>query len=107
MSLRSEVHADPPTNPCNGTPVPARVSACFRTVHGTWSVHLRPLHLAVGAGIRAPSWTSAAARHLKSTNKSYRVDETYIKVKRKDRYLYRAVDSTGQDQMFRHTGSIS
>src|ERR1022692_3819431 len=34
--------------------------------------------------------------HLKPTNKSYRVDETYIKVKGKERYLYRAVDSTGQ-----------
>ena len=34
--------------------------------------------------------------HLKSTNKSYRTDETYIKVKGKDKYLYRAVDSTGQ-----------
>ena len=34
--------------------------------------------------------------HLKSTNKSYRIDETYINVKGKDRYLYRAVDSTGQ-----------
>ena len=36
--------------------------------------------------------------HLKPTNKSYRTDETYIyiKVKGKDRYLYRAVDSTGQ-----------
>ena len=34
--------------------------------------------------------------HLKTTNKSYRVDETYIKVKGKDGYLYRAVDSTGQ-----------
>jgi hypothetical protein len=33
--------------------------------------------------------------HLKPTNKSYRVDETYIKVKGKDRYLYRAADSTG------------
>ena len=33
---------------------------------------------------------------LKPTNRSYRVDETYIKVKGKDRYLYRAVDSTGQ-----------
>ena len=32
--------------------------------------------------------------HLKPTNKSYRVDETYIKVKGQDRYLYRAVDST-------------
>ncbi|MEO7143187.1 MAG: IS6 family transposase, partial [Bryobacteraceae bacterium] len=28
--------------------------------------------------------------------KSYRVDETYIKVKGEDKYLYRAVDSTGQ-----------
>src|ERR1700745_3683226 len=34
--------------------------------------------------------------HLKATNKSYRVDETYIKVKRREKYLYRAVDSTGQ-----------
>src|ERR671920_636271 len=33
---------------------------------------------------------------LKSTNKSYRIDETYIRVKGKGRYLYRAVDSTGQ-----------
>jgi IS6 family transposase len=29
-------------------------------------------------------------------NRSWRVDETYLKVKGKDRYLYRAVDSTGQ-----------
>jgi IS6 family transposase len=34
--------------------------------------------------------------YLKSTNKSYRTDETYIKVKGEDKYLYRAVDSTGQ-----------
>jgi IS6 family transposase len=33
---------------------------------------------------------------LKPTNKSYRVDETYIKVKGQDKYLYRALDSTGQ-----------
>ena len=33
---------------------------------------------------------------LKPTNRSYRTDETYIKVKGKDCYLYRAVDSTGQ-----------
>src|SRR6266850_6788821 len=39
--------------------------------------------------------------HLKPTNKSYRVDETYIKVKGQDRYLYRAVDSTGQTIDFR------
>src|SRR5271170_6252575 len=34
--------------------------------------------------------------HLKPTNKSYRIDETYIRVKGQDKYLYRAVDSTGQ-----------
>src|ERR687890_378713 len=44
----------------------------------------------------APEIDKRCRPHLKSTNKSYRVDETYIKVKGKDRYLYRAVDSTGQ-----------
>ena len=34
--------------------------------------------------------------HLTSTNKSYFTDETYIKVKGEDKYLNRAVDSTGQ-----------
>jgi len=33
--------------------------------------------------------------YLKLTNDSWRVDETYIKVKRKWKYLYRAVDSEG------------
>ena len=34
--------------------------------------------------------------HLRLTNDSYRVDETYIKVKGTWKYLYRVVDSTGQ-----------
>lgn len=34
-------------------------------------------------------------RHLKQTNNSWRVDETYIKVKGQWMYLYRAVDSDG------------
>ncbi len=33
--------------------------------------------------------------HLKQTNDSWRVDETYIKVKGRWKYLYRAVDSQG------------
>ena len=34
--------------------------------------------------------------HLRLTNGSWRVDETYIKVKGRWTYLYRAVDKTGQ-----------
>ena len=34
-------------------------------------------------------------RHLKATNKSWRVDETYVKVKGRWCYLYRAIDSAG------------
>ena len=44
----------------------------------------------------APELNKRCRPHLKSTNKSYRVDETYIKVKGEDKFLYRAVDSTGQ-----------
>jgi transposase, IS6 family len=33
--------------------------------------------------------------YLRATNDSYRVDETYIKIKKHWSYLYRAVDSTG------------
>jgi len=46
--------------------------------------------------VYAPELDKRCRPHLKTTNRSYRVDETYIKVKGKDRYLYRAVDSTGQ-----------
>ena len=34
-------------------------------------------------------------KHLKSTNDSWRVDETYIKIKGEKMYLYRAIDSGG------------
>ena len=44
----------------------------------------------------APELNKRCRPHLKPTNKSYRMDETYIKVKGEDKYLYRAVDSTGQ-----------
>ncbi len=44
----------------------------------------------------APEIYKRCRPYLKSTNKSYRVDETYSKVKGQEEYLYRAVDSTGQ-----------
>lgn len=34
-------------------------------------------------------------KHIKHKNDSWRVDETYIKVKGRNAYLYRAVDSEG------------
>lgn len=33
--------------------------------------------------------------HLRPTNDSWRVDETYVEVKGKWKYLYRAIDSKG------------
>ena len=42
-----------------------------------------------------PELEERLRRHLRSTNKSWRVDETYIRLKGRWCYLYRAVDSTG------------
>lgn len=43
----------------------------------------------------APELDKRIRPHLKQTNDSWRVDETYIKVKGQWKYLYRAVDSDG------------
>jgi transposase, IS6 family len=43
----------------------------------------------------APELEKRCRPSLQSTNDSYRVDETYIKVKGEWKYLYRAVDSEG------------
>ena len=43
----------------------------------------------------SPEIEKRIRRHLRPTNDSWRIDETYIKVKGKWKYLYRAVDSDG------------
>src|SRR3954452_8228269 len=44
----------------------------------------------------APKLEKRIRPHLRSSNGSWRVDETYVKVKGRWTYLYRAVDSRGQ-----------
>ena len=44
------------------------------------------LYLEMGSAV-GPELEKHCRPHLKPTNKSYRVDETYIKVKGKDRYI--------------------
>jgi transposase, IS6 family len=48
----------------------------------------------------APELEKRCRPHLKTTNDSWRVDETYIKVKKVWMYLYRAVDSRGNTLEF-------
>src|SRR2546422_3082962 len=48
----------------------------------------------------APELEKRSRPHLKTTNDSWRVDETYIKIKGTWTYLYRAVDSEGNTLEF-------
>jgi transposase, IS6 family len=52
----------------------------------------------------APELERRLRRHLKPTNDSWRVDETYVRVKGKWMFLYRAVDSTRYDDRLPFVG---
>jgi transposase, IS6 family len=43
-----------------------------------------------------PEMDKRCRSHLRKTNRSWRLDETYITIKGRQRFLYRAVDSSGQ-----------
>lgn len=59
---------------------------------------LRVVHTTIYRWVQvfAPELEKRMRAHLKKSNDSWRVDETYVKVRGKWMYLYRAVDSSGQ-----------
>ena len=46
--------------------------------------------------VYGPELDKPCRPHLKRRNRSWRLDETYINIRGRDRFLYRAGDSTGQ-----------
>ena len=62
---------------------------CERGLHLAYTTIMRWIHQ------YAPILNEKIRKYLKPTNDSWRVDETYLKFKGKNAYLYRAVDSEG------------
>jgi IS6 family transposase len=62
-----------------------------------WERGVRVDHTTVFRWVQryAPELDRRCRPWLRATNDSYRIDETYIKIKKRWYYLYRAVDSTG------------
>jgi len=71
------------------------ISARGRDTGGGRSGSGCELDLALGQAY-APEFDKRCRPHLRPSDKSYRIDETYIRIRGEDRYLYRTLDSTGQ-----------
>jgi IS6 family transposase len=63
-----------------------------------WSKEIEFSHSLVFRWVQrcAPEINKRVRQHLKMSGSSFRVDETYIKVGKTSKYLYRAVDKKGQ-----------
>ena len=75
-----------------------RYSLSFRDVEELLSERgLKADHTTIWRWVQryGPALEERLRRHLKPTNRSWRVDETYVRVKGRWCYLYRAIDSTG------------
>ena len=84
-----------------------RYSLSFRDVEELLSEGgLEAVHTTIWRWVQryGPELDERLRRHLKRTNKSWRVDETYVRVKGRWCYLYRAIDSTGATIDFRLSG---
>ena len=59
---------------------------------------LKVAHSSIGRWVLAysPEIDKRTRLHLKPTNDSWKIDETYVKVKGQWKYLYRAIDSNGK-----------
>src|SRR2546425_725177 len=65
-----------------------------------WGLHVDHTTIYRWVQRYAPELDKRCRPHLKACNDSWRVDETYIKVKKVWMYLYRAVDSEGNTLEF-------